>query len=142
MQCGLFVRAMGRTVAVFGVVALCCASGLLTGCQTPPKDTAAPPADEETLRLIRQSFTATDPKAIVGLVTAVLPDQMYAAVGDVDVKDFNEGEVVTFIDSNKQPLVNGVIKKVTADALHVQYEKPATGSRAPKVGDLAVRFKP
>ncbi len=147
MQRGLFVRPIGRTVAMWGLAAACLAGGLLTGgllsgCQAPPKDTSAAPANEETLRLIRQSFTATDPKAIVGLVIAVLPDQMYAAVGDVDVKDFSEGEVVTFIDSNKNPLENGIIKKVTSDALHVQYEMPRPGSRAPKVGDLAVRFQP
>jgi hypothetical protein len=115
---------------------------LLGGCQAPPKDTTAPPANEETVRLIRQSFTASDPKAVVGLVIAVLPDQMYAAVGDVDVKDFSEGEVLSFIDSNKKFLTNGTIKKVTSDALNIQYEVPGPGSRAPKVGDLAVRFKP
>jgi hypothetical protein len=142
MQRGLFVRPISRTVAMWGLATACLAGGFLTGCQSPPKDTSAPPANEETLRLIRQSFTATDPKAIVGLVIAVLPDQMYAAVGDIDVKDFTEGEVVTFIDSNKNPLENGIIKKVTSDALHVQYEAPGPGSRAPKVGDLAVRFKP
>jgi hypothetical protein len=118
------------------------AGALLAGCQAQPKETVAPPADEQTLTLIRQSFTATDPKAIVGLVIAVLPDQMYAAVGDVDVKDFTEGEVITFIDTNKKPLVNGVVKKVTEDALDVRYEMPAVGSRAPMKGDLAVRFKP
>jgi hypothetical protein len=124
------------------VLAYSIAAVLLGGCQTAPKATAAPPADEETLRLIRQSFTATDPKAIVGLVVAVLPDQMYAAVGDVDVKDFTQGEAITFIDSNKKPLANGVVKKVTADALDVQYEAPIPNGRAPKVGDLAVRFEP
>jgi hypothetical protein len=100
------------------------------------------PANDDTVRLIRQSFTATDPKAIVGLVIAVLPDQMYAAVGDIDVKDFSEGEAISFIDSNKKFLVNGVVRKVTADALDVQYEAPGPNSRAPKDGDLAVRFKP
>ena len=138
MQRGLLVRRMGKWVAL-SVVA---AAFALNGCQTPPKSTTAPPADDETLRLIRQSFTASDPSAIVGLVIAVLPDQMYAAVGDVDVKDFNEGDAVSFIDSNKKFLTNGVVKKITSDALHIQYQPPATGSRAPAVGDLAVRFKP
>ena len=136
MQRGLFRT--GRIVALCGLTAIC----LLSGCQAPPKDTSAPPANDETLHLIRQSFTATDPKAVVGLVIAVLPDQMYAAIGDIDVKDFSEGEVVSFIDSNKKFLVNGVVKKVTDDALDVQYEMPAADSRAPKVGDLGVRFKP
>ncbi len=131
-------RIWGRMVALPIVAALC----LLSGCQAPVKDSAAPPADEETLRLVRQSFTASDPTAIVGLVIAVLPDQMYAAVGDVDVKDFSEGDAISFIDSDKKFLVNGVVKKVTADALHIQYVPPAPNSRAPKVGDLAVRFKP
>jgi hypothetical protein len=138
MQRGLLVRRMGKLVAL-SVVGTAFA---LNGCQAQPKSTTAPPADEETLRLIRQSFTATDPSAIVGLVIAVLPDQMYAAVGDVDVKDFNEGDAVSFIDSDKKFLVNGVVKKITSDALHIQYQPPATGSWAPAVGDLAVRFKP
>jgi hypothetical protein len=138
MQRGLFARLMVSMFALLGLAAICA----LSGCQAPAKPTSAPPADEDTLRLIRQSFTASDPKAIVGLVIAVLPDQMYAAVGDVDVKDFSEGDVVSFIDSNKKFLVNGVIKKVTEDALDVQYELPGPNSRAPMVGDLAVRFKP
>jgi len=131
-------RKMSRIIVLPALAALC----FLSGCQTPVKETAAAPADEETLRLVRQSFTASDPSAIVGLVIAVLPDPMYAAVGDVDVKDFNEGDAISFIDSNKKFLVNGVVKKVTSDALHIQYEPPAPNSRAPKVGDLAVRFKP
>jgi hypothetical protein len=135
MQRGLSIR-LGLSCVLASLLAI------LGGCQTPAKTTVAPPADDDTLRLARQSFTATDPKAIVGLVIAVLPNQMYAAVGDIDVKDFTEGEVVSFIDSNKKFLVNGVIKKVTDDALDVQYEAPAADSRAPKVGDLAVRFKP
>ena len=131
-------RKMGRMVVLPALAAIC----FLSGCQAPAKNSNAAPADEETLRLVRQSFTASDPTAIVGLVIAVLPDQMYAAVGDVDVKDFNEGDAISFIDSNKKFLVNGVVKKVTSDALHIQYEPPAPNSRAPKVGDLAVRFKP
>jgi hypothetical protein len=131
-------RKMGRIVVLPVVAGIF----FLSGCQAPVKNTTAPPADEETLRLVRQSFTASDPTAIVGLVIAVLPDQLYAAVGDVDVKDFNEGDAISFIDSDKKFLVNGVVKKVTSDALHIQYQPPAPNSRAPKVGDLAVRFKP
>ena len=156
MHCGLSHRLAGRVVTLSALLASCLARGLIAGgliaggliaggliggCQAQPKDTAAPPATEDTVRLVRQSFAASDPKAIVGLVIAVLPDQMYAAVGDVDVKDFTEGEAVTFIDSNKVPLVNGIIKKVTSDALDIQYEAPGPKSRVPKVGDLAVRFK-
>jgi hypothetical protein len=142
MQRGLSNRLAGRIVALSGLLAWSIVGGLIGGCQAPPKDTAAVPANDDTVRLIRQSFTATDPKAIVGLVIAVLPDQMYAAVGDIDVKDFSEGEAISFIDSNKKFLVNGVVRKVTADALDVQYEAPGPNSRAPKDGDLAVRFKP
>ena len=142
MQCGLSGRLMGRMVALSALLTVCAVGGFLTGCQVPPKDGAAPPANEETLRLIRQSFTASDPTAIVGLVIAVLPDQMYAAVGDINVKDFNEGDAVSFVDTNKKFLVNGVVKKITADALDIQYVTPGPGARAPQVGDLAVRFKP
>ncbi len=113
----------------------------LTGCQNKPTEVAAPPANEDTLGLIRQSYIAADPTAVVGLVTATVPSENFAAVGNMDVKDFKEGDVVSFIDSNKKFLVHGVVKKVTADAIHVKYETPAMGSRAPMLGDLAVRFK-
>jgi hypothetical protein len=146
MRCGLSDRLAGRMVTVSGLLTCCVVGGMLGGvlggCQTPPKPAPTPPTTEETVRLMRQYFTAADPKAIVGLVTAVLPDEMYAAVGDVDLKDFTEGEAITFIDTNKKFLTNGIVKKVTASALHVQYEAPGPGSRAPQLGDLAVRFKP
>jgi hypothetical protein len=138
MQRGLCGRRLGLFVSLLGLAAVCA----LNGCQAPPKPMSAPPADDETLRLIRQSFTAVDPTASVGLVIAVLPDQMWASVGDVDVNDFKAGDAVSFIDSNKKFLVNGLVKEITPNSLAIQYETPAADSRAPKVGDLAVRFKP
>ena len=111
------------------------------GCVSKPAMTSAPPADEETLRLVRQSMTAVDPNVVVGLVIAVLPDKQFAAISDVDVKDFREGDPVTFIDSNKKFITNGTVKHIAADTLDVKYEQPPAMSPAPKKGDLAVRFK-
>ena len=114
----------------------------LAGCAHRTDTAVSQPAPPADVQAVRQAIRASDPKAIVGVVTAVLPDTSFASVGDVPVADFHVGEVVTFIDGEQHSLTHGVVKGISGDSLHVQYDKPATGGREPQVGDLAVRFKP
>jgi hypothetical protein len=39
-------------------------------------------------------------------------------------------------------LTNGIVRRITDDTLHVEWVKPGPGGRAPRAGDLAIRFKP
>ncbi len=48
--------------------------------------------------------------------------------------------MITFLDGNQKVLTTGKVIRVLPEAVHVKYEAPATGSRAPVVNDLAVRF--
>ena len=119
-------------------------AALLAGCaakRPPARDPEAAAASEETVRMIRQSFQQADPDARVGVVLATLPESRLAAVGDVDVKEFHEGDAITFIDTMQRPLVNGRVLEITNSQLNVKYENPGRGERAPREGDLAVRFK-
>ena len=134
----LFGRTGYRTPAIFGVVI----AGLtIAGCASKPAKSTSPQASEDTLRLVRQSMTASDPNVLVGLVVAVLPDKKYAAIGDLDMKDFHEGDPVTFIDANKKFITNGLVRHIGPDQIDVEYEMPMATSPAPQKGDLAVRFK-
>lgn len=115
------------------------AVGLMVGCQAK-NGAKAPPATEETIREARENFKKLDPATRVGLVIAAKPELHLVAVGDVDVQDFNVGDSVTFTDSNRAILANGVIVRKTDDALHVRYDEPVKPARAPQAGDLAVRL--
>ena len=115
---------------------------IVTGCANQNPEPVSRPATTEEVEQIRQTMRATDPKAVVGIVIATLPDQRFAAVGDVPVMEFRLNEPITFIDARQHPLAHGVIKNITTDALHVKYDPPAKNGRDPQVGDLAIRFKP
>ena len=81
-----------------------------------------------------------NPKTRVGVVVDILPNQNLAAVGDVQISDCYVGETICFIDANSIPIVCGTVQRITSDQIHVKYEAPATGHRAPMVGDIAVAF--
>ncbi len=118
---------------------------LVVGCvHEKPKPQAlppTPPATADQIERLRSSYVQADPTAKVGVVTAVLPAENLAAVGDISVGDLNNGDVFTFLDANNQPLTVGKVIAKTADAVHVKYENPAATSREPIVGDLAVHVK-
>ena len=118
------------------------AAGLLSGCRADKEQQApAPPATEDRVRMIRQSYQTIDPGARVGLVAETLPEYRLVAVSEMPVDEFREGDVVTFIDTNEEVLVNGRVVAKTDDALHVKYDEPSKpGQRAPQKGDMAVRF--
>jgi hypothetical protein len=125
------------TASIFLLVLL-----FLPGCGgRTPAQPDAPPADTARLAAVRQAIRASDPAAIVGIVTEVLSIRSYVAVSDVPLDEFRAGEPITIIDSQQRVITHGVVRRVTEASLHVEYVKPAPPAREPRVGDLAVRFK-
>lgn len=122
-------------------IALAATIAMTAGCQSrkPANMNAGPPTEQQVER-IRESFEAQNPKVQVGVVVDLIASQNLAAVGDVNVADFHIGEVVCFIDANSNPIVCGTVLRITPDQVHVKYEAPAPGHRAPVPGDIAVGF--
>ena len=113
-------------------------SAALVGCHQ--RHAAAPePLSPEALQSVRESYTRVDPKAMVGAVIASLPEKGLVAVGGLPVKEFQEGDILVFVDASKQVIAAGKVIAKTADALHVSYDLRGANSREPQVGDLAVR---
>lgn len=113
--------------------------GVVAGCHY--KKSGPTPLSPETVQQIRQSYAAVDPNARVGIVIAALPEKGLVAVGDVAVADFKEGDVIVFIDGNRQVIAAGKVVATTADAIHVSYDLADPKGREPGVGDLAVKTK-
>lgn len=121
-------------------------SALLGGCAAKPKTPPAPPppsvnSARQTARDLQAAYRQSDPSARVGIVLAVKPDIQLAAVGDVPVKDFKSGDVVSFMDTNQQLVANGHVTDTDNDLLIVKYDVLLSGGRAPRAGDLAIRVK-
>lgn len=113
-----------------------------TGCaRTARPEQPAPVASRDRVQQLRESYQRVNPNARVGVVTAVLPDENLAAVGDVPVGDFEVGQSMTITDANGDTLAIGQIVRITGDSLHLKYPAPPAGHRAPQVGDLAVRVQ-
>lgn len=110
----------------------------MVGCQSGSKSGKAAPITTEGLNHLRATFTQTDAGARLGSVEAVLESSMYLTVGQIDPADFPVGTAVAIIDSTGKPLTNGEVVRTFESAVHVRYEKST--KRAPKVGDVAVRF--
>ncbi|HZZ42699.1 MAG TPA: hypothetical protein VFE58_07155 [Tepidisphaeraceae bacterium] len=114
----------------------------IVGCQPkqmPATQPIAEPATAEMTTGIREAYQQKDPSAVVGRVIAVLSEQSLAAVGDVPVDKFKDGDVVTFIDSNQAIIAVGTVVNITADAVHVKYTAQGEMARAPREGDLMVK---
>lgn len=130
---------LAGTVIFGGAVVL----GMAAGCRPksgPPTAALPPEADASLVQQLRQSYQRIHPGTRVGLVTAVAEEVSLAAVSDIDLKSFKNGDILTFIDTNEQPFANGTVVNITDDALHVKYT-PASGGRAPRQGDLAVSLQ-
>ena len=112
----------------------------IVGCAQDKNDV---PASPQVLAAIRKQVTATNPQAIVAAVTAVEPGgRPFAAVGDVPTAQIHEGEPITFMDSNQNMLTHGIVRRILPNAVHVQWYPPSGGQRAPRVGDVAIRYRP
>ena len=119
-----------------GVLAI----SLIAGCASKKKEDPVVTADQNTFMRVRSDLLRMDPNARVGQVTEVSPEQNFAAVGSMPTDGLTEGAVLTFLDGNQNVLTTGKVIRVLPDAVHVKYEAPAAGTRAPVVNDLAVRF--
>ena len=115
--------------------------GGLIGCDGKSRRDMTPPADMPLLASVRMDIQRSDPNAIVGYVTQTLPKERLAAIGQVPVNDFRLGQVLVFIDVRQNRLTTGVVRRITSEEIHVQYQPPPRDGREPRVGDLAVRFR-
>jgi hypothetical protein len=110
--------------------------GNLTGCatKTPSEPQAVPP---EKIATLRESIQKNKPGSLVGPVIATY--QLYAAVGDIPVKEVKLGQTITFVDPDGNPINNGTVANILEDTIHVKFD--ATGKRPVQRGDLAVILK-
>jgi hypothetical protein len=91
---------------------------------------------------IRQRYQRRDPQTQVGLVLAANPSVDMVAVGEVDPSQFRPGDIVSFVDTSENPLTSGRVIRVLTDSLHVRYDPPIGSRRAPREGDVMIRFRP
>jgi hypothetical protein len=100
----------------------------------------APPVSEGQLTQTRDEFRRGHPDSRVGLVTEVLAGAPLASVGSITPSDFSPGDVITFLDSNRQTLTLGYVEKINPDSITVRFSDPTSAGRVPVPGDMAVRF--
>jgi hypothetical protein len=110
----------------------------LNGCLST-HEPVTPPFTPDQIRQLRDEYRQYDHQARVGIVTAVLPNSNLASVGSVPVKDFDIGDIITFIDSNRKVLTLGTVEAIGRNTLTVRYKTPGKNGRAPVEGDAAVR---
>lgn len=121
------------------VIAMVMTWGAVTGCQSGvSQDRVMEGADAQS---VRSALLKVEPRALVGVVSEVLPDERFAAVRDIPVEEIGVGQIVSFIDLNQSLLTHGQVVRVVNGSLHVMYDPPSAGGRAPRAGDLAVRFR-
>jgi hypothetical protein len=118
------------------------ACALAVGACAPKQQPLAPtaPVTPDQLASIRASYQKLDPAARVGRVIAILPADHLAAVGDINLQGFRDGDAITFVDTQQRILTTGKVVAITHDALHVKYVSPAQTSREPAIGDIAVHL--
>jgi hypothetical protein len=122
-------------------VALCVLGAIMVGGCSPkqeeePAPTAAPMSDDALA-----AYRRKHPEALIGRVMAVLPEHRLVSVGDVSVVDFKRGDTVVFLGASDQQLTTGEVVNIVKERIHVKYNDPSSGGRAPQVRDLVVRFK-
>jgi hypothetical protein len=125
------------------LIALSFVGALSISCASKPKDEAPPfiAATPQTAAEIQTRYQAANPDVLVGVVTAVLPDKPWAAIGEIPTSEFEPGDRLTFIDSSEQFLTNGTVETITQQSVIVRFDEPTGGRRAPQKGDLAVSFQ-
>ena len=123
-------------------VALCLlAAVLFGGCTSQKKEPEAklPPApiSDDALAAYRKKH----PEALIGRVVAVRPEDRLLAAGDIPVAEFKRGDAVIILGADQEQIATGDVVSMGNNWIHVHYEEAAVGQRAPKLGDLVVRFK-
>jgi pyruvate dehydrogenase E2 component (dihydrolipoamide acetyltransferase) len=128
-----------------GWIGVVIAAGLVTGCapKKPPTTSPSPmtqPTPSFTLDSARDQLKRANPNTEVGSVVAVLPEANLAAVGDVPTANFRIGDPITFLDDTLGDLTLGSVVAIENGRLHVRYDAPPAGHRAPQIGDFAVHI--
>jgi hypothetical protein len=125
------------------LIALLLGLTLFVGCG--PKKLDNPQAYREAaanVSEIRERYQRTDPETRVGLVIGANAQSNLVSVGEINPKDFRQGDKVVFVDARQNALASGTVVRALQDSIHVRYDPPASGGRAPREGDVMVRFRP
>ncbi|HEX8342173.1 MAG TPA: hypothetical protein VF624_14815 [Tepidisphaeraceae bacterium] len=111
---------------------------LVTGCASrqKPAPMSAPPTAEQVM-MIRESFMKVSPTAKVGVVGTVLDTDTYVFINDMPTDGIAAGDVVTFVDADQATVAHGKVVDIREGKVAAMY---TTVTRAPVVGDLAVKF--
>jgi starvation-inducible outer membrane lipoprotein len=86
---------------------------------------------------IKAAYLTANPNARVGRVAAVLANRL--SVNDIPLADFRKGDVVSIVDDKLNPIATGSVIEIDSDYLYVDFEPETATSRAPVVGDMAIR---
>lgn len=124
--------------------ALILVAALFSGCTRThqPETPNQPLPTSEWVASYRASIEQASPGSIVGVVNAVVAAENLASVGDVPAGSLQSKQMITFVDGSGNPLGVGQVVTVTEYGnVHVRYENPIDGRRAPQVGDVAVWLK-
>jgi len=121
---------------VLGVMAIAFLGGCARHKMEEPTPMTPAPISADDRAQIQKTFG----NAAIGTVVAVRPEDHLAAVSDLHVQDFRQGDVFTFFGGEQVPLATGEVVAIVKDQLHIRYV-PAAGERPLAKGDLAVRFK-
>ena len=130
-------RSLGTSVLLCGV--MIGVGSMTSGCQSAKKDPEAQMATPDKVAALRDSIQKAQPVAQLGQVIATITDPPYTAVSDLPLQEVKEGQTITFVDIQGNPVNNGTVMKVVGDSVHVKYDK--AGKRPPQKGDLAVWLK-
>jgi hypothetical protein len=111
---------------------------LLPGCaKRQPAPQAGPSSSIAGAERMRDTLKRADPSARIGIVYAVEAPAQLVGVRNTNVADFQPGDFVQFLDTTGNVVGDGTVVRQKNDAVHIQYN--TGGTRAPVVGDLAVR---
>lgn len=109
----------------------------LAGCKTTPKTPPAPPPPSAAqLETMRQTYKEISPTARIGVVTAVTGDLVM--VGEMNLDGMKKGQVISIVDSAQNAVAHGEIEELVDGKAVLRIQAGAT--RAPMVGDAAIRF--
>jgi hypothetical protein len=127
-----------------GWIGVVMVAGVVAGCAHKQPPVPAPPASQPvptyTLDSARDQLKRANPNTEVGSVVAVLSEANLAAVADVPTANFRVGDPITFLDDMLGDLTLGTVVAIENGRLHVRYDAPPAGRRAPEVGDFAVHI--
>src|SRR5205085_2657454 len=111
-----FCRSLSSSILICGLLTV---AGLMSGCQTTPKKDPEPQmATPDKVAALRELLQKSQPGAQVGQVIAIYEN--LAAVSELPVKEIKEGQTVTFVDIQGNPISNGTVAMVVGDSVHVK----------------------